>query len=187
MIFIRIISGNFRGLKLNTLEGVNTRPTLDRVRETIFNVIAFDLEGAKTLDLFAGSGAFGLECISRNAKESYFVDNNKDAIGVINTNIKKAKAEDKCFVFKSEYDTFIKQCDEVFDIIFIDPPYNQNLHNEALVCIRDNNLISDDGIIIVEVDKKDTIDEENLTHFEIYKEKRFKNTCCIYFLRKSVS
>lgn len=183
MIFIRIISGNFRGLKLNTLEGINTRPTLDRVRETIFNVIAFDLVDAKVLDLFAGSGAFGLECISRNAKESYFVDNNKEAIDVINSNIKKAKAEDKSTVFKGEYETFIRQSDKAFDIIFIDPPYNQNLHNEALLSIHENNLVSDDGIIIVEVDKKDTIDEEVLNHFEIYKEKRFKNTCCIYFLR----
>ena len=97
---MRVISGKARGKKLVSLEGINTRPTLDRVKEALFNIIQFDIPGKKVLDLFAGSGALGIEAISRGAETATFCDNSIDAIQVIKTNIENTKCTDKSIVLK---------------------------------------------------------------------------------------
>ncbi len=169
-------------MNLYTLEGDNTRPTLTRVKETVFNIISFDLLDVTFLDLFAGSGALGIEALSRGAKKGIFLDISKDAIDVITKNIKKAGYEEKSKIIKKSSLDFLKETKEKFDIIYIDPPYNMNLHNEALKIIFERKLLNSGGILIIEVATKDNICEEYLIDLDLFRTKNFK-TFDIYFYR----
>lgn len=152
---MRIISGSARGLKLATLEGTETRPTLDRVKEPLFSIIQTKIKDAKVLDLFAGSGALGLEALSRGAQSAVFTDISKRAVEVINQNIKKMKFEEKSVVLNQSYEKTLKDLaseSKEFDLIFLDPPYASGLLENAIQEIISYNLLSKEGIIIVETD-----------------------------------
>lgn len=152
---MRIISGSARGLKLATLEGTETRPTLDRVKEPLFSIIQTKIKDAKVLDLFAGSGALGLEALSRGAQNAVFTDISKRAVEVINQNIKKMKFEEKSVVLNQSYEKTLKELaseSKEFDLIFLDPPYASGLLENAIQEIISYNLLSKEGIIIVETD-----------------------------------
>ena len=126
---MRIISGTARGTKLFTLEGLDTRPTLDRVKEPLFNIINFDLEDAVVLDLFAGSGALGLEAISRGAKKVFLCEKNRNAANIVEKNIEKTKFQDQAILIRNDFEkaiSFIEQLNEKIDVVFIDPPYRTN-------------------------------------------------------------
>ncbi len=179
---IKVIAGEKRGMNLYTLEGDNTRPTLTRVKETVFNIISFDLLDVSFLDLFAGSGAMGIEALSRGAKKGVFLDISKDAIDVINKNIKKAGYEDKSKIIKKSSLEFLIETQEKFDIIYIDPPYNMDLHNQALKIIFERKLLNSGGILIIEVASKDKVLEEYTVDFNLFRTKNFK-TFDIYFYR----
>ncbi len=157
---MRIISGVNRGTKLFTLEGANTRPTLDRVKEPLFSIIAANIPEAIVLDLFSGSGALGLESISRGAKVGFLCDNSKDAINIINKNIQKLKVDSKAKVYNLDYEQalnkFIGQGLK-FDIIFLDPPYLTDYAENACKKILENDLLQEDGIIIIETDNKEKV------------------------------
>lgn len=152
---MRIISGSARGTKLITLPGENTRPTLDRVKEPLFSIIQNIIPDATVLDLFSGSGALGIEALSRGAKTAVLCDKSYDAIKVINQNINKTKMNEKSIVVNSDY----KQClqklaDEniKFDLVFLDPPYEANYAVDALNRILELNLLEKDGLVIIETD-----------------------------------
>jgi len=157
---MRIIAGKARGIILDTVEGDDTRPTLDRVKENFFNAINFDIENAKVLDLFAGSGQLGLEALSRGAKEAVFVDSNADCIEIIRKNAQKTKLYEKCNIYKYDYSEYLaglkKRRDfdrlEKFDIVFIDPPYelSRKLINDCIKKLIKHEFISDNGLIICE-------------------------------------
>lgn len=152
---MRIISGSARGTKLVTLEGENTRPTLDRVKESLFSIIQNKILDAHVLDLFSGSGALGLETLSRGAKTAVLCDNNIEAIKIINQNVEKTKMMDKTIVIKNNYTKCLenlKNENVKFDLIFLDPPYKTNFAINALKIILDLDLIADDGIIIIETE-----------------------------------
>lgn len=152
---MRIISGSARGLKLATLEGTETRPTLDRVKEPLFSIIQAQIKDARVLDLFAGSGALGLESLSRGAQSAVFTDISKRAVEVINQNIKKMKFEEKSVVLNQSYEKTLKELSsekKEFDLIFLDPPYASGLLENAIQEIISYNLLSKEGIIIVETD-----------------------------------
>ena len=121
---MRIITGSARGTKLETLEGDATRPTADRVKEAVFNIIQFEVEGRSMLDLFAGSGQMALEALSRGAESALLADSGTDAVNIIKSNAKKARLYEKCRVLCSDYKSVIRGCAdrEKFDIIFLDPP-----------------------------------------------------------------
>lgn len=170
-------------MKLFTLGGENTRPTLTRVKETVFNIIAFELMDITFLDLFAGSGSIGIEALSRGAKNSFFIDNSNEAIDVINKNLNKANYKDKGVVLKKNSLDFLNETKEKFDIIYIDPPYNMDLHNKALEIISKKDLLNDNAIVIIEVATKDKIEENFLKGFNLFRNKNFK-TFDIYFYRK---
>ncbi len=170
-------------MKLFTLEGDNTRPTLNRVKETVFNILSFDLRDSDFLDLFAGSGGIGLEAISRGANKCYFLDNSKCAINIINKNIEKAKFTEQSIVKQCNSLEFLQSTNNTFDIIYIDPPYSKNLHNDALEIIFNRNLLNEDGIVVVEVASGDKVDEGFVSDLTLYKEKNFKSFD-IYFYRK---
>lgn len=183
---MRVISGSARGKKLVSLEGMNTRPTLDRVKEALFNILQFDIQNKNILDLFAGSGAIGIEAISRGAKSATFCDNSIDAIRIIQTNIKNTRCIDRATVLNKDYITALEllaKKKEEFDIIYLDPPYRTKFANIAIEKIIDLNLLSKDGIIIVETDDEkiqETIQKEGIEIFD----KRKYGRAILVFIRK---
>lgn len=153
---MRVISGKARGTKLNSIESMTTRPTLDRVKESLFNILQENINGKEILDLFAGSGALGIEALSRNAKNVVFCDNNKQAIQMIRTNLEKTRLIDKAEIINMDY----KKCIELlntkgnkFDLIFLDPPYKDDIGIDAVKLIIKNNIINNKGIIVIETDE----------------------------------
>ena len=161
IINMRIISGKARGTKLYTLDGTATRPTLDRVKESLFNIIQNDIEDSTVLDLFSGSGAIGLEFLSRGAKRAVLCDSSKDAIKIIKQNVQKTHFEEKVEVYNMEFTKLVERLqNQKFDIIYIDPPYKMDLAVKAIELIEELELLNDNGIIIVETDEKDREIEE---------------------------
>ena len=164
---MRIISGRARGTKLYTLEGDTTRPTLDRVKESIFNIIQNRIKDSIFLDLFAGSGAMGLEAASRGAKKAILCDKNKNAMQIIKRNIEKTHLEQNVQTYLDDYENVLKtKIKEKIDIIYIDPPYNSNFAINSIKTILEKNLVTKDSIIMIETDRKNEIEEE-LKNIEI--------------------
>ena len=158
---MRIISGKARGTKLYTLEGTNTRPTLDRVKESVFNIIQSKLEDAVVLDLFAGSGAIGIEALSRGASKAILCDKSKEAIEIIKKNIEKTHMNEKAQIFNLDYETCLEKVkNEKFDIIYIDPPYETDYIYKALQKIKALNITKEESLIIIETDDEQRIEKE---------------------------
>lgn len=159
---MRVISGKARGTKLFTLEGLNTRPTLDRVKEPLFSIINMKINGADILDLFAGSGAMGIEALSRGANSAVFCDNSKEAIHIINKNLEKTKFEAE--VINNDFvKCLLKLQGRQFDIIFLDPPYETDYIEKAINKILEFNILTKNGLIIAETDNQDIVKKiENL-------------------------
>ncbi len=158
IINMRIISGKARGTKLYTLEGIATRPTLDRVKESIFNIIQKDIEDSTVLDLFAGSGAIGLEFLSRGAKRAVLCDNSKDAIKIIKQNVQKTHFEEIAEIYNMEFTKLVERLqNQKFDIIYIDPPYATDFIKISLEKIIECKLINENSKIIVETDDETRI------------------------------
>ena len=159
---MRIIAGEFRSRKLKTLEGDATRPTSDRVKEAIFSSIGPYFKGGSVLDLFAGSGAIGLEALSRGMEQAYFADANNDAIHVIYDNIRSLDVEKRCTVWKMDFIQVLKRCmalDLQFDLIYLDPPYKKQQNDLVLETIDVFNLLKEKGTIIVESTIEDSFKE----------------------------
>lgn len=155
---MRIISGHKKGLKLKSPKGLEVRPTEDRIKESVFNMIGNIHHESKVLDLFAGSGAIGLEFISRGANICYFVDKSADSISIVKDNIKLSGFEKNALVIKKDAKVailnFYKE-NLKFDFIYLDPPFrNEDLLFEVLDLIYKNNILSKDGIMIIEHEKE---------------------------------
>ena len=160
---MRIISGTAKGTKLYTLDGINTRPTLDRVKEPLFSILNFRLEDSVVLDLFAGSGALGLEALSRGARKAIFCEKYLNAAKVIQKNIEKTKYEEKSLLIRNDFEKALKQIESnnlKIDIVFLDPPYKTDYAYRAIDIIIKDNLLNKDGIIIVETDEITRIQNE---------------------------
>ena len=158
IINMRIISGKARGTKLYTLDGTATRPTLDRVKESLFNIIQNDIEDSTVLDLFSGSGAIGLEAASRGAKKTILCDKSKEAITVIKKNIEKTHLSEKVELYNLDYELLLKtKIKEKIDIVYIDPPYDSDFVIKSLKNIIDKELVKDDSTIIIETDDEQRI------------------------------
>lgn len=158
IINMRIISGKARGTKLYTLDGTATRPTLDRVKESLFNIIQNDIEDSAVLDLFSGSGAIGLEFLSRGAKRAVLCDSSKDAIKIIKQNVQKTHFEEKVEVYNMEFTKLVERLqNQKFDIIYIDPPYATDFIKISLEKIIEYELVNENTKIIVETDDETRI------------------------------
>ena len=185
---MRIISGTARGTKLYTLDGINTRPTLDRVKEPLFNIINFDLEDAIVLDLFAGSGALGLEAISRGAKKAFFCEKNREAAVVVERNIEKTKFKDKAILIKTDFEnaiTQIKNQKVKIDVVFIDPPYKTDFVKKSIDALLCSGILNEDFIIIVETDEPDRIlDEIKNIDINIYDTRKYGRVSLLFLNRK---
>lgn len=179
---MRVISGSARGLKLKSPEGLKTRPTTDRIKESLFNIISNDLLEVNFLDLFSGSGAIGIEALSRGADKVIFIENSKEAFNTIKENLEKAKFISKAQIYNQDYITALNQIKKtgiLFDIIFMDPPYSQNIVENALKIIENLNILKKDGIIICEQHINDFV--PNLSGFENYRTKLYKTTKIVFF------
>ena len=174
---MKIITGSAKGMNLETLDGEMTRPTSQRVKEAVFSMLQFDIEGATVLDLFAGSGQLGLEALSRGAKKASFSDVSRDATNIIIKNAKKARLFDKCRVSNCDYKQMIQGIagKEKYDIIFIDPPYKNDIIVDVLNLLLKADAINNGAFVVCESGKKDIFDgnQELMGKFEIQKQARY--------------
>ena len=147
---MRIITGTARGRKLKELPGMETRPTTDRVKEGLFNIVQFDVEGRRVLDLFAGTGQLGIEALSRGAAKAVFVDARKDAAQIVRENLETTGLVDKARVTQGDSIAFLCSCREKFDLAFLDPPYATDLLDKALSKMAEIDIMTENGIIVCE-------------------------------------
>ena len=147
---MRVISGTARGRKLKELQGMETRPTTDKVKESLFSIIQFDIEGRRVLDLFAGTGQLGIECLSRGAASAVFVDRRADAVKLIRENLKLTELQDRARVVAGDSMEFLKSLKERFDIVLLDPPYAAGLLEPAIAHLTAFDILNPHGIIVAE-------------------------------------
>lgn len=147
---MRVITGTARGRKLGQLQGTDTRPTTDQVKESIFNIIQFDIEGRRVLDLFAGTGQLGIEALSRGAAGCTFVDQRRDAAALVRSNLKLCRLSDRARVVQGEALSFLASDRERYHLVFLDPPYQTELLENALKKIAEIDILMENGIIICE-------------------------------------
>lgn len=165
---MRVVSGKYRGKVLKEFELSTTKPTTDRVKESIFNLIQFDVADSIVLDLFSGTGALGIEAISRGAKKVYLIDNNSQAIKLIKENLKGIEGD---FVVEQiDYESFLNSTKIKFDIVLLDPPYKTMCGVKAIELLIKNNLLNENAIIIFETSEENNFDI-NFSGFEIKKKK----------------
>ncbi len=175
---MRIISGKARGRKILSPETMETRPTLDRIKEAIFNIIQGYIPDAVAIDVFAGTGSLGLEAASRGAKECYLVDKSPVTFPILKKNIENLQFEDTCTALNMDAYMALKSLaakGKVFDLIFIDPPYLKNLIPEAMQIVDDKNMLHEDGIIVTKIDATEEI-FEGTENIELFRTKKYGNT-----------
>ncbi|HHW49234.1 MAG TPA: 16S rRNA (guanine(966)-N(2))-methyltransferase RsmD [Clostridiaceae bacterium] len=180
---LRVITGTARGHKLKTVKGLNTRPTSDKVKGALFNILAGRIEGSNVLDLFAGTGNLGIEALSRGAASAVFIDKSPECISVIKENLKHTKLEERATVIPGDVMAVLKKMSNNFkkyDIIFMDPPYNKNLIQDTLKIIEENGIIKNDGIVVVEKSAKDDT-ALNLEKLKLFRVKRYGDTVLSFF------
>ncbi len=166
---MRVITGTARGMTLRTLEGTDVRPTTDKVKEAVFSAFQFEIEGRRILDLFAGSGQLGIEALSRGAKSAVFVDADKNAVRIVKENLAKTKLDSLATVVQTDSIAFLSMTDRIFDIAFLDPPYERGLLQKALA--KMDSLISDGGAVICEHPFKEELED---SYGSLIKTKEYK-------------
>ena len=147
---MRVITGKARGVVLKTPDGMATRPTADRVKEALFNIIQFEVPAAKVLDLFGGTGQLGIEALSRGADRAVFVDQREDACRLIRENLRRTKLDGSATVVRSDYMAYLERCKEKFSMVFLDPPYAEVFLENALKMITEIDILETSGIIVAE-------------------------------------
>lgn len=169
---MRIIAGDFKGRRLFTPKDSRIRPTTDKVKESIFNLIAPYLEDAVVIDLFSGTGNLGLEALSRGASRCYFGDKSRESLDLTRQNIAHCRAQDRSVPILGDYDHVLRRVRERADLIFLDPPYKEGLMEDCLELISELSLLSPDGVIVAEHGAKDPLPDE-LSGFIKIKEKTY--------------
>lgn len=175
---MRVISGTARGKKLLSLEGLDTRPTTDRVKESMFNIVMPYVRGAKALDLFAGSGALGIEALSRGAAACTFVESGRDAADIIRKNLDGTHLSGSGKLIEGDVLAFLDRTKESYSLIFLDPPYDGGFYEPVLTRIANHSLLDGDGVLVLEkrADAKISIPDG----MELEKERKYgKITVCI--------
>lgn len=181
---MRVIAGKARSLALKTLDSDSTRPTTDKIKETLFNMIQYDICDCVFLDLFSGSGAIGIEALSRGAQKCIFVEQNPKAIRCINENLLFTKLKSYAEVIKSDVITFLNNPSigsvDFFDFIFMDPPYNKHLEKNALYLLSDKSYVNRDTVIIVEASLETDFSYLDSIGYEVFKTKNYKTNKHIF-------
>ena len=176
---MRIITGKAKGIRLKTLEGQMTRPTAERVKEAIFSMLQFDIEGREVLDLFSGSGQMALEALSRGASRAVLIDRSPDAVKIIRENGEKTKLLPYCDIRRSDALDYIRQNrGRKFDLIFLDPPYASDLYQKAFRALYECEMLKPSTLIICESDSEGIFggDEELSGRFQIQRSSRYSKT-----------
>ncbi len=185
---MRVIAGSARRLLLKTVEGQDTRPTQDRIKETLFNMLQYDLADCRFLDLFSGSGGIGIEALSRGARYAWFVEKNPAAAKCIRENLKTTHLADKGELMETDYLTALKRLEgqKGLDFIFMDPPYNHEYEREVLRYLNQSSLADENTTIIVEASLETdfTFLEEEQLDFEVVKYKKYKTNMHVFIARK---
>lgn len=171
---MRIIAGKAGGLNLKSLKGRDVRPTLDRVKESMFNIIAFYLADAEVLDLFAGFGGLGIEALSRGARTVDFVEIAKSHLNIIKENLAKANLAEQAELHQQDVYNYLNNCSKKYDLIFMDPPYEKKMSRKAIELIIENNLLKKDALIISERSANEK--SEEFEALEIIKNKKYGNS-----------
>lgn len=173
---MRVISGTAKRMQLKTVEGLETRPTQDRIKETLFNMIQHELFDSVFLDLFSGSGGIGIEALSRGSKKAYFVENNAKAMECIRENLKHTQLDTKAECMQVDVISALQKLQGKIkvDYIFMDPPYNQLLEQQVLEQLAKIDILTEDGIIIVEASKETEFDYVEALGYEVLKIKKYK-------------
>jgi 16S rRNA (guanine(966)-N(2))-methyltransferase RsmD len=180
---MRIISGIAKGRKILSPEGMNTRPTLDRIKESIFNIIQHKVVGARALDVFAGTGSLGLEAASRGASECYLIDKGETTFKYLRQNVDNLKFNDKCKCFNIDSYTALKEFGMkglVFDLIFVDPPYLKEMIPPAVEIISEKNLLAKDGLIVAKIDSSEKLYTGNEA-IELFDHRKYGNTTVCFY------
>ncbi len=187
-IVLKIITGTAKGKILKTLEGEATRPTSERIKEAVFSSIQFDIENRRVLDLFAGCGQLGLEALSRGAESCMFIDSSREAMDIVKANVKATGFEGKCKYLVSDSRNYIRKASgrEVFDLVFIDPPYALSCCADVIRKLIAADLLAD-GAIVVSESGEETLNPEDFPELEVTKSKRYgkKTEINIFLYHKS--
>lgn len=183
---MRVIAGKARSLKLKTIDDMSTRPTTDRIKETLFNMLNPYIPGARFLDLFAGSGAIGIEALSRGAKSATFVDNNRKCIECIKENLRHTKLIEDGTVINKTAQLALEELRNkgAYDIIFIDPPYDNLYEKDVLARLIPYGLVNEDTIIIVEASKDTDFGYIADIGYEVFKNKEYKTNKHVFLRMK---
>lgn len=182
---MRVIAGKARSLKLKTPEGLDTRPTTDRIKETLFNMLQTYVPGAVFVDLFAGSGGIGIEALSRGASYAYFVENGKEAVKCIQDNLNFTKFSDSATLLKQDVFTALPLIREKeADIIFMDPPYEAGYERQLFALLSTQAYVTEDTLLILEAELDKELDFLDGMGFEIIKEKLYKTNKHIFIQKK---
>lgn len=177
---MRVITGKYKGRRLENPIGYDIRPTSDKVKESIFNLLMNDTYGRVFCDLFCGTGSLGIEALSRGAKRCYFCDSSKESIRLTLSNIKYCKAEEEAVVLQGDYIRSLNRIKEKIDVFLLDPPYKAGLYEKCLETIENLDLLSEEGIILAEHESRDLMPEE-VGNLRLVKEKKYgKITVSIY-------
>lgn len=179
---MRVISGKWRGLTLAEFDGDDIRPTADRVKESLFNILSPKLNGAEALDLFCGSGSLGIECLSRGAKRVAFNDSSISSLGVLSKNLLKLKGATGYSITRSDYLAYLNSAAAPFDIIFIDPPYRLDYGVPALEAISRRKLLKKDGVAVYERDERFY---GKIKGLELYDERKYGRVWLTFFRAES--
>ncbi|MGL5435408.1 MAG: 16S rRNA (guanine(966)-N(2))-methyltransferase RsmD [Lachnospiraceae bacterium] len=182
---MRVIAGSARRMSLKTIDGQDTRPTTDRIKETLFNMLQYDLADCNFLDLFGGSGAIGIEALSRGAGFCVFAEQNHLAASCIQDNLKTTQMEDNAIIMQCDALTALQRLEGKyrFDFIFMDPPYNQQLELQMLAYLRHSELIDKQSTIIIEASAETVFYDLELSGFFIEKTKKYKTNQHVFVYR----
>lgn len=178
---MRVIAGDFKGRKLETPVDNSVRPTSDKVKEAMFSILMNDIWGSKVCDLFAGTGGLGIEALSRGASKCYFADQSKASIRLLTENVKKCEAMDKSVIIPGDFTRALERLREPVDIFLLDPPYGLGMEFKAMEIIKRNNLLAEDGVIVVEHDARDIM-EEQVSGFTKFKEKKYGKVVLSFYM-----
>ncbi len=184
---MRVIAGKAKRLLLKTIEGQDTRPTTDRIKETLFNMINVDMPDCCFLDLFSGSGAIGIEALSRGARKTVMVEQNPKAAECIRENLKATRLEEDAIVMNCEVMTGLSRLEgkgDVFDFVFMDPPYNFEWEKKVLQYLSSSSLIDENTVIIVEASLETSFDYLETIGYQMIKDKSYKTNKHIFIEKK---
>ena len=182
---MRVIAGTARSLPLKTPQGQETRPTTDRIKETLFNILQNDIPGCVFVDMFSGSGGIGIEALSRGARKAYFIENAKEPLNCIAHNLRFTRFEDRAVVLKQDAVAALSGIrEEEVDLFFLDPPYGQEQERRVLEALRGMRYVTENTLIVVETARDTVMDYAHELGFTVAREKLYKTNKHIFIKRK---